>query len=190
MENPVTIYRLIWIVAFVALAWPAAGQQQESGVPADADLKNRVEELERQIRELKEKLGAPEGDGSHENGTESGTSERLDELDQRLRIQRRQDELRREADAERLKTAPTLGAGREGFQLRSADGSFVLRLRGLVHSDGRFFADDSVDTAADTFVMRRVRPIVEATMFKNFDVRLMPDLSAAVVVEKSGSTAK
>src|SRR5688572_30855207 len=75
----------------------------------------------------------------------------------------------------RRKPVPAIAAGRDGFQLRSADGNFTLRLRGLIHSDGRFFANDAADTGTDTFLMRRVRPIVEATLFKNFDFRLMPD---------------
>ena len=108
--------------------------------------------------------------------------ERIEALDQRLRIKDRQEELRREAEVERIKTAPTIGAGRDGFQLRSADGNFVMRMRGLVQSDGRFFENDKTDTAADTFVMRRVRPILEATMFKNFDFRLMPDFGGGTTV--------
>ena len=45
--------------------------------------------------------------------------------------------------AERAKTTPVVGAGREGFAMRSADGAFQLRLRGYIQSDGRFYAGDA-----------------------------------------------
>lgn len=74
-----------------------------------------------------------------------------------------------------MKTAPQPVAGRGGFSLQSADGQFRLRLRGYVHSDGRFYLDDSEGRGTDAFLLRRVRPIVEATMYRIFDVRIMPD---------------
>ncbi|HSD72797.1 MAG TPA: hypothetical protein VLE54_08395, partial [Thermoanaerobaculia bacterium] len=52
---------------------------------------------------------------------------------------------------------PQLSAGRDGFSWNSSDGAFVLKLRGYIQFDGRFF-----DGAAgsETFLMRRVRPIL------------------------------
>ena len=148
----------------------AASGVAHAQTTAGDDLRVRVAELEQQVRALTERLSTIAG-----NGELHAVGDQIEELDQRLRIRDRQDELRRDAEAERMKAVPAIGAGREGFQLRSADGNFVLRLRGLIHSDGRFFANDEGDAANDTFLMRRVRPIVEATMFKNFDVRLVPD---------------
>ena len=57
------------------------------------------------------------------------TEQRLDELDQKVRVLERKEELVKEA-AE--------AAGRDGFSIRSADGAFVLRLRGYVQVDARF----------------------------------------------------
>jgi phosphate-selective porin OprO/OprP len=65
-------------------------------------------------------------------------------------------------------------AGRDGFAVRSADGAFGLRLRGYLQSDSRFYLDDRED-ATDTFLLRRVRPILEGTLFRHFDFRVMPD---------------
>ena len=50
-----------------------------------------------------------------------------------------------------------------------------LRLRGLVHSDARFYLDDADARSVDSFLLRRVRPTVEATMYRLFDFKLMPD---------------
>jgi phosphate-selective porin OprO/OprP len=78
---------------------------------------------------------------------------------------------------------PRVTAGKDGFALQSADGSFVLRLGGYVQADGRFFDGGA---APDTFVMRRVRPIVEGTVFKIFDFRVMPDFGGGNTVLQDG----
>ncbi len=71
--------------------------------------------------------------------------------------------------------AAAVTAGGNGFGLRSADGEFELRLRGLLQTDGRFSFGDDERPAADTFLIRRARPILEGTVWKIVDFRLMPD---------------
>jgi phosphate-selective porin OprO/OprP len=73
--------------------------------------------------------------------------------------------------------APTVTAGPGGFALESASGDFRLRLRGYVQFDGRLFLDDDAEAAADTFLVRRARPVLEGTLYRIFDVRLMPDFA-------------
>jgi phosphate-selective porin OprO/OprP len=73
-------------------------------------------------------------------------------------------------------SAPTVTATRDGLNVRSADNAFSFRLRGYVQSDARFFgANGLVAPGASTFLLRRVRPIFEATAYKYFGLRLMPD---------------
>lgn len=107
---------------------------------------------------------------------------RLDALEAEIRILARKAEIEKEQAAERTGQAPQTGAGRAGFSVQSADGNFRLRLRGLVHSDGRFFVDDSDRRGVDTFLLRRVRPIVEATIYRQFDFRLTPDFGNGTTV--------
>ncbi len=57
----------------------------------------------------------------------------------------------------------------------STDGRFRVRLRGYFQSDGRFFFDDEETAATATFLLRRVRPVWEATVGGILDLRLMPD---------------
>jgi phosphate-selective porin OprO/OprP len=72
--------------------------------------------------------------------------------------------------------APTVTASRDGLNIRSADNAFAFRLRGYVQSDARFFgANGPVAPGSSTFLLRRVRPIFEATAYKYFGLRLMPD---------------
>jgi phosphate-selective porin OprO and OprP len=71
---------------------------------------------------------------------------------------------------------PTVTATRDGLNIRSADNAFTFRLRGYVQSDARFFgAAGPVAPGPSTFLLRRVRPIFEATAYKYFGLRLMPD---------------
>ena len=79
--------------------------------------------------------------------------------------------------------APAVTATRDGLNVRSADNAFAFRLRGYVQSDARFFgAKGPVAPGASTFLLRRVRPIFEATAYKYFGLRLMPDFGNGQVV--------
>ena len=80
-------------------------------------------------------------------------------------------------------TAPTVTATRDGLNIRSADNAFSFRLRGYVQSDARFFgAKGPIAPGSSTFLLRRVRPILEATAYKYFGFRLMPDFGGGQVV--------
>src|SRR5687767_15935180 len=80
---------------------------------------------------------------------------KVQELEQQLKILQRQIELQNEASAEKAKTAPVISAGASGFSFRSADTNFVLKLRGYLQADSRWFFNDHVaGTANDTFLLR------------------------------------
>jgi phosphate-selective porin OprO/OprP len=177
----VTIYRTLCVLAVSAIALPVYAQAPPTE-PSDEELRQCVVELERQLREIKERLSTQASGGADGTAAPSSIDERFEAADQNLRILERKWEIERDAAAAAAKVAPAVGASREGFQLRSADGSFQLRLRGLVHSDGRFFADDAAEIAPDTFTLRRVRPILDATVYKIFDLRLMPDFGGGTTV--------
>jgi phosphate-selective porin OprO/OprP len=108
----------------------------------------------------------------------------LAEVDQRARAAEA-----RAAVAEQKVTAaaspPVAGFGDKGFLLRSPDGGFALKIKGLVAFDGRAYGGDPSLSASDGFVVRKLRPIFEATVLEWADVRFMPDFagSKAVVVD-------
>jgi phosphate-selective porin OprO and OprP len=108
--------------------------------------------------------------------------DKIQELDQKIRVLDRKIELDKEAADEKAKTAGQATAGKDGFSLRSGDGNFVLRLRGYVQFDGRFWAGDEQKPQIETFVLRRVRPIFEGTVYKIFDFRIMPDFGQGQTV--------
>src|SRR5580765_1643198 len=82
-----------------------------------------------------------------------------------------------QADAPQM----SISAGKGGFFLTSPDGDFVIKIRGYIQADGRFFFQDQ-PAAVDTFVLRRVRPIFEGTVYKYFDFKLMPDFAGGTTV--------
>lgn len=114
--------------------------------------------------------------------TGAPVEERLETLDQKVRILERRLELEQEKATEKAKDTPILGAGKEGFFLKSADGSFQLKLRGYIQTDGRFFNDDQEQPGTNSFRIRRARPILEGTVFRHFDFRLMTDFGEGQTV--------
>jgi phosphate-selective porin OprO/OprP len=106
---------------------------------------------------------------------------KVEELESQLKILKRQIELDREASTEKSKSTPVLSAGASGFSFRSADTNFVLKVRGYIQADGRFYPDDNNRAAGnDSFLLRRVRPILEGTVYDKFDYRLMLDFGSNV----------
>lgn len=102
--------------------------------------------------------------------------ERFNNLEQKVKILERQLEVEREANAEKAKTAAIVTANsKEGFSIKSPDNEFVLRLRGLIQADSRFVSGKKGSASDDTFLLRRVRPIIEGTFFKDIDFRIVPD---------------
>ena len=105
--------------------------------------------------------------------------QQVEALDQKMKALERNRELESESAAEKAKTTPRVSAGVGGFAFSSADTNFTLKVRGYVQTDARFFADDvSTGTANDTFLLRRVRPILEGTVHDKFDYRLMLDFGS------------
>ncbi len=101
---------------------------------------------------------------------EQTTEEKLEALEQKVKILERKEELAKEAADAAAPDAVTVTAGKEGFTLRGGGGAYLLRLRGYVQADGRFG-----DALTDTFLIRRARPILEGSAGKYLDFRLMTD---------------
>jgi phosphate-selective porin OprO/OprP len=102
---------------------------------------------------------------------------RLDDIEQVARISARKLELLDEEAAKRAKEAPKVTADDKGFSLALPDKSFVLKLRGLVQADGRFFLDNPGLQTTDTFLIRKFRPTLDGTLFGLIDFRLTPEFA-------------
>ena len=105
-------------------------------------------------------------------------------LEQRVRILERKLENAEEEAAASAKSGATATAGERGFGIRSADGSFDLKLRLVAQLDGRFVVDPD-PPFNDTFLLRRLRPTFEAQLGKYLAARLTPEFAgnSATVVD-------
>ena len=101
--------------------------------------------------------------------------ERLEAQEQKIRVLERKLELQDEATKAAV---PVVRASpQQGFRIQSADAANVLRVRGVLHFDGRRFADDITPGTADTWIFRRIRPTLEGTLNGIYDFRFTPDFA-------------
>ncbi len=111
---------------------------------------------------------------------------KIDQLEKNQKILERKFEVEQEKlaekEKEKAKEATVVSAGKDGFSIKSGSGDFSLKIKGLLQTDGRFYLGDAGDKFANQFVLRRVRPIFEGTLFKYFDYRLIPDFGGGQAV--------
>jgi phosphate-selective porin OprO/OprP len=109
---------------------------------------------------------------------------RVDELEQEVKTLKRNREVDKENATEQAKQTPTVSLGLNGLNVRSGDSNFVMTAHGYIQADDRTYFGQK--TTPDTFLLRRVRPIIEGTVWQDIDYRLMLDLGSGNV---TGSTA-
>ncbi len=105
----------------------------------------------------------------------------LTELDQKVRILEREREIDGEAAVAKLATTPKLTIGANGASFGSADTNFVIQLHGVVQLDSRTFFSDGNVNGNDGFLLRRARPIISGTLFRDFDFNFTPDFGGSTV---------
>ena len=119
----------------------------------------------------------------------------VEDLERRLQAdERRLRELERRLH-QRQQSAPKASAaaqwGPKGLAISSADGSNILRLGALVQADGRYFADSATPATGNTWLLRRVRPILQGTLADIYDFKLMPDFGGGkAIVQDAFVTAR
>lgn len=70
---------------------------------------------------------------------------------------------------------PALAGWDNGFLLRSPDRDFQLRITGQIQADYRDYQDRHDTTDLPTFLVRRARLGIEATLLRYYEFRLLPD---------------
>jgi phosphate-selective porin OprO/OprP len=117
--------------------------------------------------------------------------QRLDEQEQKIRVLERRLELRHESAAAAKNSVPLVSADTRGFSLRSADSENQLKLRGVLHLDGRYTNDDEEKAVFDTVQATRARPIIEGTLGGRYDFRFTPDFGQGrTVIQDAYVTAR
>src|SRR2546430_14539910 len=107
--------------------------------------------------------------------TINGLKLQIEQLDQKVRILERNRELEKETADTKPKDAPKISVGEKGFSFGSADGNFAINLRGVLQLDSRTFFKDGGIKGNDGFLLRRARPILSGTVFRDFDFLFVPD---------------
>ncbi|HEY5298544.1 MAG TPA: porin [Verrucomicrobiae bacterium] len=112
----------------------------------------------------------------------SALKQQIQELDQKVRVLERKDELDK-ADAEAAaKKQPLIKLDGNGFAFTSADKNFSVGIHGQLQLDSRTFFENNVAPGADGFLLRRARPIISGTVFHDFDYVFMPDFGGSSTV--------
>jgi phosphate-selective porin OprO/OprP len=153
-----------------SLAIPVSAQSQ----PTVQELLQRLEALERRVGDAPAAVAA-EGESAPAT---------LGDLDQRLRVLERRLELQQEETAAKAKEAPVIAVNDKGASLKSANGDYEVKIRGLIQGDGRFFSSGVPSGTYDTFLLRTARPTIEGTLGKWIGFRFTPEFagdSASIV---------
>lgn len=101
--------------------------------------------------------------------------DQIRQLDQKLKVIERKQELKDEDAAAKAKTTGSVTAGAGGFAITSADKAFDFKLKALAQFDGRFFFDDGAANR-DAFLLRRTRLIFSGTVAGIYDFNITPEL--------------
>jgi phosphate-selective porin OprO/OprP len=124
--------------------------------------------------------GAP-GTPAAPASTESAVppwQERLDEIDRRTRALETQNATGapvRPDNAHPVAEGPISQADENGFTIVSKDRLYQVRLKGLLQFDGRAFLGDNTLSPLNTFVVRKIRPILAGTLLGLTDFYFSPD---------------
>jgi phosphate-selective porin OprO and OprP len=113
--------------------------------------------------------------------------QRVDDLDQKMRILQRKQEVEAETAAAKDKESARVTAGPDGFGINSADNAFRLNFHGDLQVDSRSYQGTRLSSppgtqTPDTLLIRRARPIIEAALYDKYDFRLMPDFGGGQTV--------
>ncbi|MFM2005858.1 MAG: hypothetical protein RLZZ09_1513, partial [Pseudomonadota bacterium] len=163
-------------------------------------MERRLEQTEAENQKLKKHSGAKEpayasrhpSVSGYESTSDSAVAalaskdQKVKELDQKVKLLERKYEVdKEEADKKWLKLPKEVELGSQGLKVVSSDENFIMYLRALIQADASFYFDDEgsqpiAQNGSDlpnNFYMRRIRPIIEGTVWKYLDYRIMPDFA-------------
>ncbi len=108
--------------------------------------------------------------------------QQLDQLEQAQKIEARQKELADEAAATKAKTAAFVSADTTGFNIKSNDGDFTLKIGADIQIDNRSPFGTGSAGLSDSILLRRVRPTFSGTVYHYVDYFIRPDFGQGATV--------
>lgn len=100
----------------------------------------------------------------------------VQELDQKIRVLDRKNELAEEKAAEDKKSAPVIKTGSEGFGFQSGDGKNAIFLNGRVQADYHGYGK-SDEQNADSFDVRRAYLTIQGKVYGDYDFKVTGDFA-------------
>jgi phosphate-selective porin OprO/OprP len=158
-------HKTLLAAALLALLPTSAFAAETTTIDA-ATLQSLLQRLER--------LEARLGDGTPAPSADADT---IAALTQRLAILERKLELADEAAAAKAPTTPVVSVNEKGASVKSADGAFEVKLKGNVQVDQRTFFGGEGLLPNETFLLRRVEPIIEGSLGPLVGFRLKADFA-------------
>src|SRR5665213_1658841 len=162
-----------WLLAAVAASVPlGTALAQQTAAPTTDQvnaLLKRLDEQEQRIEALEQKLQQqnatipPAANAGSGAATDNAAPPR--------------DASQPPAPQSNLSSGTKVNASPSGYSISSADGANVVRLRGNIAFDGRWYSDGTTPNSQDTWLFRKVRPYLEGTLDNIYDFRLMPDFA-------------
>jgi phosphate-selective porin OprO/OprP len=159
---------------------PAYSADAATANPAEAA---EITALKKEVQALEQKVSALEQQHAPEQ-----PSAQVQDLDQKVRILERQRELDQEAAASAAKAQPRLTVGANGATFSSADTNFSISLHGWVQVDSRTFGNDDHVQGNDSILLRRARPSLSGTLYRDFDFLFAPEFGNATPGAASAAT--
>jgi len=151
-----------------------------TGEAQDANTLEIIKQLQKRIDDLEKKVKSLEaGKPAETPGIDTPSKQRIEALDQKVKILERNRELEIEAAEAKAKEAPHIKLGAEGFSFASADRNFAIGLKGVLQVDSRTFLDDGGIAGNDSILLRRARPVLEGTVYRDFDFLFVPDFAGS-----------
>jgi phosphate-selective porin OprO/OprP len=147
-----------WLLILFAVMAGLSAMGQDSATNTTEEIKwlrQKVEELEQKVRELQNANKTLAPANPPQPSAQTNVSVGV------------------EAEA-KTKALPELSLGGEGFTLSSADKDFILQFKGILQVDSRTFFNDTI-RGNDTLLLRRARPILQGTVYRDFDFVFAPD---------------
>jgi phosphate-selective porin OprO/OprP len=114
--------------------------------------------------------------------------QQIQDLDQKVRILERERENDQDAAAATAKTVPRITLGENGFGFSSADTNFAVAIHGQIQADSRTFSHDDDIAGNSSILLRRVRPIISGTVYRDFDFLFVPEFANGTPGAASAAT--
>ena len=148
----------VWLGVVAALALPmSTAVAQTAPDPAVAELLKRLDEQDKRIKSLEQKLQAAQPGADNASDTAAGVTPSVSPGAGAAAVSQPGVSQLGPQTSNSVAPAPSSRSGARQLALQSADGANIIRFRANLQVDGRWFSDKGTPGTADTFVVRKAQ---------------------------------